>query len=173
MRHAAICAGTFDPLTLGHMDLIERASRIFDRVVLAIVGRPRKTTMFSVEQRGAMAREAAGNIANVEVDSFDGLLVDYAQFRGIHVLVRGIRAFSDFEYEFQMALTNRELAPDIETVFLMTRDNYSFISSSTVREIIEYGRSVGDFVPEAVRAFIEKARAPKTSEAGGAPHRKT
>ena len=154
MRHSAIYAGTFDPLTLGHVDLIERASRIFDRVILAVVVKSRKHTLFSIEERVLMAKEVVRDMRNVEVDAFEGLLVEYARRRNIHVLLRGIRAFSDFEYEFQMALTNRNLAPAIETVFLLPKEDYSFISSSTVREVIELGGNVVDFVPPAVKQFI-------------------
>ena len=156
MRHSAIYAGTFDPLTLGHADLVERASKIFDRVVVAVVAKSRKKPMFSTEERVEMVRATVGQWRNVEVEAFDGLLVDYARSRRIHVLLRGIRAFSDFEYEFQMALTNRNLAPDIETMFLMPKEIYSYISSSTVREVIEYGGNIRDFVPAEVLQFISK-----------------
>lgn len=158
MRHSAIYAGTFDPLTLGHADLMERASRIFDRVIVAVVVRSRKNTLFPIEERIEMARATVREIklGHVEVDSFDGLLVEYARSKNIHVLLRGIRAFSDFEYEFQMALTNRTLAPDVETVFLMPKETYSYVSSSTVREVIENGGDIGDFVPAAVRRYIER-----------------
>jgi pantetheine-phosphate adenylyltransferase len=155
MRHSAIYAGTFDPLTLGHADLIERASRIFDRVIVAVVARSRKNTLFTIEERVEMARQVVTGMGNVKVDAFDGLLVEYARSRQIHVLLRGIRAFSDFEYEFQMALTNRNLAPEIETVFLMPKEDYSYISSSTVREVVQYGGDISGFVPEAVRAYIQ------------------
>ena len=154
MRHSAIYAGTFDPLTLGHADLVARASKIFDRVILAIVIKSRKKPMFTIEERVAMAQAAVAGFQNVEVEAFDGLLVEYARSKRIHVLLRGIRAFSDFEYEFQMALTNRNLAPAIETVFLMPKETYSYISSSTVREVIEYGGDIRDFVPAQVLPFI-------------------
>ena len=161
MRHSAIYAGTFDPLTLGHVDLVERASRIFDRVIVAVVARSRKTTMFAEAERVEMARSELVGFRNVEVEAFDGLLVEYARIRKIHVLLRGIRAFSDFEYEFQMALTNRTLAPEIETVFLMPQESFSYISSSTVREILDHGGDASPFVPEAVRAYLARnARAP-------------
>jgi len=159
MKHSAIYAGTFDPITLGHLDLIRRASRIFERVILAVVVTSRKNTMFSIEERLAMARAAVGRIRNVEVDAFDGLLVEYARSRGVRVLLRGIRAFSDFEYEFQMALTNRNLAPQIETVFLLPKETHSYLSSSTVREILRHGGDVSRFVPPAVCAFMERRRA--------------
>jgi pantetheine-phosphate adenylyltransferase len=156
MRHSAIYPGTFDPLTLGHLDLIERAAHIFDRVIVAVVINSRKTTCFSADDRVAMVRDSVKNIKNVRVDSFDGLLVDYARSLKVHVLLRGLRAFSDFEYEFQMALTNRKMAPDIETVFLMPKESFSYISSSTVREVMERGGNISDFVPATVEKFIRK-----------------
>jgi len=156
MRHSAIYPGTFDPLTLGHLDLIQRASHIFDRVIVAVVVNSRKKTSFTAEDRLEMANASVKGLKNVRVDAFDGLLVDYARSLKIHVLLRGIRAFSDFEYEFQMALTNRKMAPEIETVFLMPKESFSYISSSTVREVMERGGNIGDFVPPAVRRYIQK-----------------
>ncbi len=156
MRHSAIYPGTFDPLTLGHLDLIERAAHIFDRVIVAVVINSRKTTCFSADDRITMVRDSVKNIKNVRVDSFDGLLVDYARSLKVHVLLRGLRAFSDFEYEFQMALTNRKMAPDIETVFLMPKESFSYISSSTVREVMERGGDISNFVPASVGKFIRK-----------------
>ena len=156
MKHSAIYPGTFDPLTLGHVDLIQRAAAIFERVIVAVVMNSRKQTTFTVEERVAMARESLGDLPNVTVEPFDGLLVDYVRQRGVHVLLRGVRAFSDFEYEFQMALTNRKLAPEIETLFLMPKETYSYISSSTVREIVERGGDISEFVPEPVQQYIEK-----------------
>jgi pantetheine-phosphate adenylyltransferase len=155
MRHSAIYPGTFDPLTLGHLDLIQRAARIFERVIVAVVVRSRKETVFTVDERRSMVREAVKDLANVSVETFDGLLVDFARSHRVHVLLRGLRAFSDFEYEFQMALTNRKLAPDIETVFLMPKETFSYVSSSTIREIVERGGDIGEFVPDPVRRLIE------------------
>jgi pantetheine-phosphate adenylyltransferase len=155
MRHTAIYPGTFDPLTLGHLDLIQRAAAIFDRVIVAVVVSSKKRTVFSVEERIAFAREAVKHMENVEVDPFDGLLVDYARAKGVHVVVRGLRAYSDFEYEYQMALTNRKLAPEIETLFLMPKENLSYISSSVVREVAERGGDLSDFVPPSVRPAVE------------------
>lgn len=157
MRHSAIYPGTFDPLTLGHLDLIERASHIFDRVIVAVVVNSRKKTSFSSEDRLSMAKASVKGFKNVRVDAFDGLLVEYARSLGVHVLLRGIRAFSDFEYEFQMALTNRKMAPEIETVFLMPKESFSYISSSTVREVMERGGDISDFVPSAVRRHIQRS----------------
>ena len=155
-RRAAIYAGTFDPLTRGHLDVIERAAHIFDRLIVAVARHSRKRPLFSLEERVAMARAAVRPWAGVEVDAFDGLVVDYARAKGLHVLVRGLRAFSDFEYEFQMALTNRTLAPDIETLFLMTKEDYSYLSSSTVREIAELGGHTDAFVPDVVHTALKK-----------------
>jgi pantetheine-phosphate adenylyltransferase len=156
MRHSAIYPGTFDPLTLGHYDLMERASGIFDRVIVAVAENSRKQTLFTVDDRVDMARRATQKLSNVMVKSFSGLLIDFAQEQKIHVLVRGIRAFSDFEYEFQMALTNRKLAPGIETLFLMPKEAYSYISSSTVREVAERGGDLHGFVPASLVATIRR-----------------
>jgi pantetheine-phosphate adenylyltransferase len=152
--NSAIYAGTFDPITYGHLDLIQRAARIFDRLILAVAVKSRKTPLFTAEERLEMAREIVKPFKNVEVDLFDGLLVEYARSKGIHVLIRGIRAFSDFEFEFQMALTNRTLAPDLETLFLMPKEDFSYISSSTVREVAELGGDTSDFVPGPVQAAL-------------------
>lgn len=155
MRHSAIYPGSFDPLTLGHLDLIERASRIFDQVIVAVGVNSRKSTVFSANERIGMVKASVKGLKNVKVDAFDGLLVDYARAKNIHVLLRGLRAFSDFEYEFQMALANRKMAPEIEMVFLMPKETLSYISSSTVREIAERGGDVTPFVPSAVKKVIE------------------
>lgn len=163
----AIYAGTFDPITLGHMDLIARAAKIFDKLILAVSAYSRKQTLFSLQERVAMARQITRKFKNVEVDSFGGLLVDYAKERKVRVLIRGIRAFSDFEFEFQMALTNRKLAPEIETLFLMPNEDYSYLSSSTVREVAMLGGDTRDFVLPVVEKALEakfrqkKARARK------------
>lgn len=154
MRHSAIYPGSFDPLTLGHLDLIERASRIFDHVIVAVGVNSRKRTVFSADERIAMVKASVKGLKNVQVDAFDGLLVDYARAKGVHVILRGLRAFSDFEYEFQMALANRKLAAEIEMIFLMPKETFSYISSSTVREIAERGGDVSPFVPPAVKRVI-------------------
>ena len=155
MGMSVIYAGTFDPLTLGHLDVIERIAGIFDHVVVAIAAESsRKQPLFTVAEREEMVRQSVGNVAHVEVDRFSGLLVNYARKRAIHVLVRGIRAYSDFEYEFQMALTNRKLAPDVETFFLMPKENYSFVSSSTVKEVAASGGDTSEFVPPPVERFL-------------------
>ena len=153
---AAIYAGTFDPLTLGHLDVAERAAHVFDRLVLAVAELPNKRVMFSTEERVELARKSLSHLGNVVVRPFGGLLVEWARAQGISTIVRGLRAFSDFEYEFQMALTNRKLAPDIETFFLMPNADYSYVSSSMVREIASLHGEVERFVTapvaEALRA---------------------
>jgi len=156
MIKKAIYAGTFDPLTLGHMDLIERGAEIFETLILAVVIQPPKDNLFSIKERIAMARAVVGNMPNIEVDAFDGLLIDYARNKGVKVLIRGLRAYSDFEYEFQMALTNRKLAPEIETLFMMPNEIHSYVSSSTVREVAALGGDISEFVPEVVRRAVEK-----------------
>ena len=131
----AVYAGTFDPMTYGHLDVAARAAHVFDHLTLAVAEDPRKTLMFSTAERLELARSSLAELANVEVVPFSGLLVNWARAQGIHTLIRGLRAFSDFEYEFQMALTNRKLAPDIETLFLMPNEDFSYVSSSMVRAI--------------------------------------
>jgi pantetheine-phosphate adenylyltransferase len=151
----AIYAGTFDPITLGHLDLIERAARIFDKLIVAVAKTSRKpAVLFTPEERAALVREVVKKFPNVEVDSFDGLLVDYAHSKGVNIVVRGLRAFSDFEFEFQMALTNRKLAPDIETIFLMPNEDYSYVSSSTVREVAQFGGDTSSFVAPPVEKAL-------------------
>lgn len=156
MKKNAIYAGTFDPLTLGHVDLIERSADIFGQLILAIAEGPPKETLFSAEERVAMARVVVKNMKNVEVVSFDGLLIDFARKRGVRVLIRGIRAYSDFEYEFQMALTNRKLAPETETLFMMPKETHSYISSSTVKEVARLCGDIRDFVPVPVVNALRK-----------------
>lgn len=156
MKDLAIYPGTFDPLTLGHVDLIKRAARLFGRIIVAVSAKPRKATLFSAEERLAMARRLCVQIPTTEAEIFDGLLVDYIHKKGAHVIIRGLRAFSDFEYEFQMALTNRQMAPDVETLFMMTKESYSFLSSSVVREVAAMGGDTGKFVPDFVRDALRK-----------------
>ncbi len=157
----AVYAGTFDPMTFGHLDVAARAAHVFEHLTLAVAEDPRKTLLFSVEERLELARTSVAGLANVEVVPFGGLLVNWARNRGIHTLIRGLRAFSDFEYEFQMALTNRKLAPDIETMFLMPNEDFSYVSSSMVREIAALGGDVDKFVPAAVAAALKRKLAPK------------
>ncbi len=151
MSTVAIYPGTFDPITLGHVDLIKRAVHLFDRLILAISAGSRKTPLFTLAERLELARTLAADLPHVEVDSFDGLLVDYVRRKKACVVLRGLRAFSDFEYEFQMTLTNRKMAPDVETLFLMPNEIYSYVSSSMVREIATLGGDAGMFVPDFVR----------------------
>ncbi len=157
----AVYAGTFDPMTYGHLDVATRAAHVFEHLTLAVAEDPRKTLMFSTAERLELAKRSVAGLKNVEVVPFSGLLVDWARKRGIHTLIRGLRAFSDFEYEFQMALTNRKLAPDIETMFLMPNEDYSYVSSSMVREIAMLGGDVDKFVPAAVAVALKKKLAPK------------
>ena len=150
----AIYPGSFDPVTLGHWDLIQRAEKLVDHLVVAVLHNPTKQPAFSVEARMEMLRELVAPFSNVEVMSFHGLLVDFAKAQNAQVIVRGVRAFSDFEYEFQMALMNRKLAPDLETVFLMPKEKYSAVSSRFVREIGGMGGNLTDLVPETLRERI-------------------
>jgi len=153
----AVYPGTFDPVTNGHLDLAERGRRHFDRLVLAILRNEGKQPMFSVDERAALLREAVAPWDNVGVDVFDGLLVNYAQRVGAQVILRGIRAITDLEYEMQMAMMNRKLAPRIETVFLVPSEAYSYVSSRLVREAARLGGSVGELVPaHVVRALAER-----------------
>jgi pantetheine-phosphate adenylyltransferase len=146
----AIYPGSFDPVTNGHLDLIERAAKIFQRLVVAILSNTDKTPLFTLSERVEMLHEVTGAFANVEVDTFDGLLVDYARRRQARVLLRGIRAVSDYEYELQMALLNRKLEPGLETVFMLPAVSYSFVSSRLVREVARLGGPVSGLVPPAV-----------------------
>jgi len=158
MMQRVIYAGTFDPITLGHMDLIERAAEIFPHVILAMAVDTPKTTLFTIEERLAMGREVVQELpGTVEVLPFRGLLIDFARRQGASVLMRGLRAYSDFEYEFQMALTNRKMAPELETLFMMPKETHSYVSSSTVKKIARLGGDPSDFVPPPVRdALVAK-----------------
>jgi pantetheine-phosphate adenylyltransferase len=152
----AIYPGSFDPITNGHLDLIERGCRLFDRLIVSILRNEAKQPLFSVEERMEMLREVVGDYPNAEVDSFDGLLVDYATRRHATVLLRGIRAISDYEYELQMALMNRRLRPDIETIFLMASEAYSFISARLVKEVFGLGGNIAGLVPPPVAVRLRK-----------------
>jgi pantetheine-phosphate adenylyltransferase len=152
----AIYPGSFDPLTNGHLSLIQRGLQMFDRLIVAIAVNPKKTPLFSLEERQALIRDACQD-DRVEVDAFQGLLVQYARQRQVNVLIRGLRAVSDFEYEFQLANMNRKLAPGIETVFMMTGEDYFYISSQLVREVASLGGDVSELVPANVNAkLLEK-----------------
>ncbi|HYB60782.1 MAG TPA: pantetheine-phosphate adenylyltransferase [Methylomirabilota bacterium] len=150
----AIYPGTFDPVTNGHLDLIDRGSKVVDRLVVAVLRNLEKDTLFSSDERVEMLREVTAGSAHVEVDSFDGLLVDYARKHNASVILRGIRAVSDYEYELQMAMMNRRIEPGIETVFMIPAEPYSYLSSRLVREIARLGGPLTGLVPEAVVARL-------------------
>jgi len=153
----AVCSGSFDPVTYGHLDIITRGSKVFDKVIVAVLINAKKKSLFSVEERLELLREATAGLDNVEVDSFDGLLIDYMKKRDAQVIIRGLRAVSDFEYEMQVASINKKLNDDVETFFMMTSNQYSYLSSSIVKEVAGYKASVRDFVPPAVeQALIAK-----------------
>jgi pantetheine-phosphate adenylyltransferase len=157
MNVAAIYPGTFDPITSGHLDLVHRAARIFDRVVVAVAESRNKVPLFTLQERVTLAREVLKDIPNVEVLGFDTLLVECARATGAGVILRGLRAVSDFEFEFQLAGMNRQLGPELETLFLTPSEKYAFISSSVIREIAKLGGDVSSFVPDRVReALINK-----------------
>jgi pantetheine-phosphate adenylyltransferase len=169
MRREAIYPGSFDPPTVGHMDLIERASRLTDHLVVAVGKNSEKKPFLSVEDRVAVLREITSHLGNVEVECFDGLLIHYAQSRNCRVLVRGLRAITDFDYEFRTAMTNKTLAPDIETLFLIAREEYSFLASSVVRELARYGGDLKPFVPDPVgQLILRKIEEEKNHDAGEA-----
>jgi pantetheine-phosphate adenylyltransferase len=150
MNHIAVYPGTFDPITLGHEDQVRRAARLFDRVILAVADSRAKKPFFNLDERVEMAREVLGDVANIEVAGFSGLLMKFVQERSARVVVRGLRAVSDFEYEFQLAGMNRGLYPDVETVFLTPGERFMFISATIVREISVLGGDVSKFVPPVV-----------------------
>ena len=152
----AIYPGTFDPTTLGHLDVIRRAAKVFDRLIVAVADGGRKKPWFSAPERVGLLQVATEGIHGVQISTFSGLLMDYVRSQGVNVVVRGLRAFTDFEYEFQMALTNRKLAPDIETVFFMTSEQHSYVSSTVVREITELGGDTKEFLPPSVHAALLK-----------------
>ncbi|HHT49164.1 MAG TPA: pantetheine-phosphate adenylyltransferase [Firmicutes bacterium] len=154
----AICPGSFDPVTNGHLDIIQRAAEIFDEVIVAVGHNPGKTPFFTVEERITLIKQVIreARLTNVRVDRFHGLQVEYARAQKARVIVKGLRALSDFEYEFQMALTNKKLAPDIETIFMMTANEYSFLSSSMVKEIVFFGGNPDGLVPPAVVTALQK-----------------
>ncbi len=160
-RHArmAVYPGTFDPITNGHVDIIRRSLAVFDRVIVAIAENVRKEPMFTLEERLTLIRQALGTDADsgrVELDSFHGLIVEYCRQKGATTLIRGLRALADFEYEFQFALMNRRLAPSIDTMFLMTAEENFYVSSSLVKEVVNFGGSVAGLVPEGVYRALEK-----------------
>lgn len=157
MTRLAIYPGSFDPPTIGHLDVIERASRLFENLIVAVGVNSSKTPLLTTEQRLEALRLSVAHIPNVKVESFSGLLIDYVHSKNSRAIIRGLRATADFEYEFQMALMNRRLASDIETVFLMTTSEHSYLSSSMVREVAQLGGKYTELVPEPVAKLVEEA----------------
>lgn len=155
MERICIYPGSFDPITVGHMDIIRRAGSIFDRVIVAVLHNPAKRGCFPLEDRLALIRTACAGLANVTVDAFDGLLVDYVRKTGAQVVVRGLRAVSDFESEFQMAQVNHQVLPGMETLFMMTLPEHAYISSSIVRELAAFGGDIGPFVPAEILPQVQ------------------
>ena len=158
MKRSAVYPGTFDPITNGHQDLVRRAAGVFDRVIVAIASNPNKTPMFPLEQRVAMAKQVLSDIPGVEVMGYSGLTVDFARQQGVQVVVRGLRAMSDFEFEFQLANMSRHLSRELETVFLTPQEQFTFISSTLVREIAILGGDVKEFVHPLVAAELKKKK---------------
>lgn len=152
----AVCPGSFDPITVGHLDIIRRASQMFQKVIVVVMTNTSKTPSFSVEERMEMIRKTAADIPNVEVDAYGGLLADYTRKRGAKAIIKGLRAMSDFEYEFQMALTNKKLNPEAETVFLTTSSEYMYLSSSMVKLIGSMGGDIREFVPAVIHEDIKR-----------------
>lgn len=152
----AVYPGSFDPITNGHLDIIERSSKVFDKVIVSILTNSSKKPAFTVEERIEMIKKATAHIPNVEVDSFDGLLVNYVHEKKSNVIIKGLRAISDFEYEFQMAHANKMLASDIETLFMMSSNNYQYLSSSLVKELANLNGSISELVPECIKQQIEE-----------------
>lgn len=155
-KNIAVYPGTFDPITNGHLDIIERASCLFDKVIVTIALNSNKKPLFSKEVRKEMITYVTKKFKNIEVDSFNGLLVDYAKKKKANTIIRGLRAVSDFEYEFQMSLTNRKLSPDINTIFLMSNEKYTYLNSSLVKELAKFKGRINCFVPDYVRKKIEE-----------------
>lgn len=157
----AIYPGSFDPVTLGHLDIIERSSKLVDRLIVGVLKNNTKSPLFSVEERVNMLREVTGELPNVEIMSFSGLLVDFAKEQDVSIIVRGLRAVTDFEYELQMSQTNRIVNPDVDTIFLNTNLKYAYLSSSIVKEIARYGGDISKFVPACI---IDRIKAKYTGE---------
>ena len=158
MSRIAIYPGSFDPLTNGHVAIIQRGLKLFDRLVVAVANNPQKTPLFSVAERKEFIAQAFQNDPRIEIDSFDALLVTYAKKKGIHTVLRGLRAVQDFDYEFQLANMNRHLLPDFESVFVMTGEDYYYVSARLVREVARFGGDVSDLVPKNVLQALEHKR---------------
>jgi pantetheine-phosphate adenylyltransferase len=172
MSKTALFPGSFDPVTNGHIDLLERATHLFDRIVVTIAVNPAKKAIFSGEERAELIRNSIEGkpwAGQVEIDLFTGLLIDYARQRGIRFLIRGVRQLSDFEYEFRMALTNRRLSPDIDTVFLMPDEQLNFISASLVRDVAYWGGDLSSFVPDVVAKALADKYPGSHRPGGGSP----
>ncbi len=159
MKKIAVYPGTFDPITSGHLDIIGRGIKVFDEIIVAVALSPKKAPLFNIDERVGLIKDVTCDLPNVSVESFDGLLIDYLEEHHADVILRGLRAISDFEYEFQMASMNRKLASKFETIFMMTGEQYSYLSSRFVKEICRLGGRVDCFVPEIVnRALIDKCK---------------
>jgi pantetheine-phosphate adenylyltransferase len=158
MSTLAVYPGSFDPLTNGHVDIISRGARLFDRIIVAVLANAEKSPLFTIEERVEIARSVFSDQRNVEIDTFDGLLVDYVARRQAQVIVRGLRAVSDFEFEFQMALMNQRLSPKIETVFMMPSEKYTYISSRLIKEVFSLGGEIRGLVPEMVEGRLRDKR---------------
>ncbi len=156
MPRIAVYPGSFDPITNGHLDIIRRSQELFDLIIIAVSDNSPKDYLFRGEERVRMVKEVLGDFSDVEVETFEGLLVDYARDRGAGFVIRGLRALSDFEYEFQMDLMNRRLNPHIETIYLMTNQEYSYLSSSIIKEIVRLGGSTSGLIPDSVREKLLK-----------------
>jgi pantetheine-phosphate adenylyltransferase len=154
MASIAVCPGSFDPITYGHLDIIKRASKVFDQIHVVLLNNSSKNPLFSVDERISLISEVTKEFPNVKVDSFQGLLVDYAKGVGASAIIRGLRAVSDFEYEMQITSMNRVLNEEIETFFMMTNNQFSFLSSSIVKEVAKYGGDISELVPEAVQKAL-------------------
>ena len=163
MPRVAVYPGSFDPLTNGHVDIILRGAALFDRIIVAVLTNAEKTPLFTLEERLAIIRETFADTPNVEADQFSGLLIDYARQKSANVIVRGLRAVSDFEYEMQMALMNRHLQPAVETVFMMPAEQYTYVSSRLIKEVVSLGGSVTGLVPVGVEARLAQKKGMRKS----------
>lgn len=166
MKNTAIYPGSFDPITYGHLDIIKRALKVFDKVIVAVAHTSEKNPLFSVAERVELLKKATKGIKGVEVDDFKGLVVDYVKRRKLRIVIRGLRMISDFEYEFQMALTNRKLSKDVETIFMMPSESYSYLSSKLIKEAASLGANLKGFVPGFVEKAIKAKLKQRTGELG-------